>query len=177
MQIYVADAWCLLMDSMRETAKGMVLCWESEGQSIMVSYYWGFSVCLFACLRACWASGGSGGPFRIPDEYITTREVRRKPVNKRLAFEVRLQRSHEAPRASQGEFDLGERDRSTADSLLFSAAQRRQERRLKELTRKTNRRKLTSKEMTWNVAYRKWSRWARAHPNLARFEGFAHFQS
>ncbi|KAL8433551.1 hypothetical protein ACSSS7_003842 [Eimeria intestinalis] len=103
-------------------------------------------------------------PFRIPRDYITTREDSSKSrVTRRMELELRLQRAQE--RQPDG---LHVRDRSSAESLLFSAAQRRQERRLKELTMKTGRKSARSKEMSWDVAYRRWARWARAHPTLAR---------
>ncbi|CDJ31300.1 GTP-binding conserved hypothetical domain-containing protein, putative [Eimeria mitis] len=111
---------------------------------------------------------GRSNPFRIPEDYICTNEDRTKATTKRLALEIRLQRAQEAHRPTDGSQASEERNRSTADSLLFSAAQRRQERRLKELAKKSNKGKGRSKEMTWDVAYRKWARWARAHPALAR---------
>ena len=111
---------------------------------------------------------GTPSPFRIPPDYITTREDTRKPVARRMAFEIRLQRAQEAPHPSDRPHASSERDRNSADALLFSAAQRRQERRLKELMTNTKGRGARAKEMTWNVAYRKWARWAKAHPDLAR---------
>ncbi|OEH79745.1 GTP-binding conserved hypothetical domain-containing protein [Cyclospora cayetanensis] len=111
---------------------------------------------------------GSLNPFRIPADYIMTREDCNKPLATRMAFEVRLQRAQEEPRPSESPPVSEGRDLSSADSLLFSAAQRRQEHRLRALTTKTGRRDARSKEMTWDVAYRKWVRWAKAHPHLAR---------
>ncbi|KAL8453110.1 hypothetical protein Emed_000980 [Eimeria media] len=103
-------------------------------------------------------------PFRIPPDFITTREDSSKSrVTSRLSFELRLQRAQEKLPST-----WHERDRSSAESLLFSAAQRRQERRLKELTMKKGKTSARTKEMTWDVAYRRWARWAKAHPTLAR---------
>ncbi|KAL8428215.1 hypothetical protein Efla_005317 [Eimeria flavescens] len=106
-------------------------------------------------------------PFRIPSDFITTDEDsgRNKTV-KRKALEDRLQKALAQPFNPASESRGG--DRSSADSLLFSAAHRRQERSLKRLKSLRGLRSLRGKEMSWEVAYRKWSRWARAHPTLAR---------
>lgn len=109
---------------------------------------------------------GSPSPFRIPADYITTREDSRKPVTKRMMLEVRLQRAQEAAHPADDSLP-SDRDRRSADALFFSAAQRRQERRLRELTMKAGRKKTRAKEMTWDVAYRRWTRWAKAHSSLA----------
>ncbi|CDI78256.1 GTP-binding conserved hypothetical domain-containing protein, putative [Eimeria acervulina] len=114
------------------------------------------------------SSVGWSNPRSIPEEYIGTGGDRVKGTAKRLALQILLQRAREAHRPTDRYQSFEERNRSTADSLLFSAAQRRQERRLKELAKKSNKRQGRSKEMTWDVAYRKWARWARAHPALAR---------
>ncbi|CDJ48550.1 hypothetical protein EBH_0048910 [Eimeria brunetti] len=114
------------------------------------------------------SKAGWSNPFRIPEGYIGTNEDRTKARTKRLALEIRLQRAQEAHRLTDGSQVSEEMNRSTADSLLFSAAQRRQERRLKELAKKGSKKHSRSKEMSWDVAYRKWARWARAHPTLAR---------
>lgn len=79
---------------------------------------------------------------------------------------MRLQKAQEASHQAGGH--ASERDQNGADALLFSAAQRRQERRIRELAAKGSRKVGRAKEMTWEVAYRKWARWAKAHPHLAR---------
>ncbi|KAL8442529.1 hypothetical protein Emag_006402 [Eimeria magna] len=70
--------------------------------------------------------------------------------------------------SSAGSFGTLEVDMQRGFNQKWRPAQRRQERRLKELTMKTGRAPARAKEMTWDVAYRRWARWAKAHPTLAR---------